>query len=369
MRVNSLQLTDFRNYESFCGAFPEQVVIFRGANAQGKTNVLEALYLLALGKSHRTHRERELIRWQTPFSILKAEMARDGRTHRLEVVLSGKGKKVKRNGVEQRRLSDYIGTLNAVMFAPEDLAIVKGSPGMRRRFLDVAISQVKPAYVHHLSRYNQILAQRNNLLKNLRRTSGGEVLLEVLNEQLVASGVEVFLKRRHFIRKLETWAQTIQSQITNEQETLALTYRTFLAENEIEPTELADMYHEQLKKRRASERERGLTLVGPHRDDVAFAVNGIDVQTFGSQGQQRTTALSLKLAEIELIFEEIGEYPILLLDDVLSELDESRQTHLLQTIRQKVQTFVTTTSTADIHAGALKQAAIYDVESGKVRKA
>lgn len=368
MRVNALALQDFRNYESLNLDFPEQVVIFRGSNAQGKTNLLESLYMLALAKSHRTNRDRDCIRWDQAHALLKADLARRDRKHRVEVQLSPKGKKVKRNGIEQRRLSDYIGTLNAVMFAPEDLAIVKGSPEKRRRFLDLGISQISPVYLHTLSEYYKILVQRNNLLKDLWRRPDMMPLLDVLTEQLVVAGTQVLLKRRHFIHKLEGWARDIQTRITDGSETLAFVFRTFVnTPEDLDEADLQDRYYRVLEEKADQERERRTTLIGPHRDDILFHVNGMNVQTYGSQGQQRTTALSLKLAEIELIFQEIGEYPILLLDDVLSELDRSRQTHLLAFMRDKVQTFVTTTITDGIDNRLLQDAVIYKVENGNVR--
>lgn len=368
MRVNRLELKNFRNYESLNHSFDEQVIIFRGANAQGKTNMLEALYMLSLAKSHRTNRDRDCVRWGSPFALINADVERRDGRHRLQVSLSSRGKKVKRNGLEQRRLSDYIGTLNVVMFAPEDLAIVKGKPEVRRRFLDLGLSQVNPTYLYYLSRYYKVLAQRNNLLKDLWKNRASASLLDVLNEQLITSGAQVLLKRNQFIRKIEAWAQNIQAQMTDGQEQLELTYRTFIHDvGQLEVDDLQEQYSEQLRQREQKERERGTTLVGPHRDDITCKVNGIDVQVFGSQGQQRTTALSLKLAEIELIYQEIGEYPLLLLDDVLSELDKSRQTHLIHSIQGKVQTFITTTNTEGIDEQTLDAAAVYDVEQGKVR--
>lgn len=368
MRVNRLELINFRNYESLTEVFDRQVVIFRGANAQGKTNLLEALYMLSIAKSHRTNRDRDCIRWDHPYAVIKAEIEKQNERHRLEVQLSKKGKRVKKNGLEQRRLSDYIGTLNAVIFAPEDLSIVKGKPARRRRFLDMGISQVYPAYVYHLSRYYRVLAQRNNLLKQLWQSQDAVSLLDVLNEQLVTAGVQVMLKRSQFIRTIEPWAQRIQMQMTDGQERLELVYRTFIDDLEQKDEDkLSEEYFTQIKQREDKEFERRTTLIGPHRDDIAFRVNGIDVQTFGSQGQQRTTALSIKLAEIELVYEVIGEYPILLLDDVLSELDTARQTHLIASIQDKVQTFLTTTSTDGIDQRTLAVAAVYDVTEGKVR--
>ncbi len=255
------------------------------------------------------------------------------------------------------------------MFAPEDLEIVKGTPGVRRRFLDMEIGQVAPGYLYHLQQYQKVLVQRNNLLKQAwgKDMASVQLMLEVWNEQLVEHGVKIVKKRKQFITKLQKWAQAIHEGIAGGTEELKLTYVPSFSEPEEEDEAvLLERFMIKLSQMREQEIRRGMTLGGPHRDDLAFAINGREVHTYGSQGQQRTTALSLKLAEIELIHEEIGEYPVLLLDDVLSELDPYRQTQLIETFQSKVQTFITATGVETLNAERLKDANIYHVHDGHV---
>lgn len=368
MFVKNLSLEHYRNYEHLKLESFGNVNLLLGNNAQGKTNLLEAILLLALTKSHRTSKDKELISFQADAALLAAEIEKKYGNIKLELRLSGQGKKAKLNGLEQRKLSDFVGTLNVVMFAPEDLEIVKGTPGIRRRFLDMEIGQVMPSYLFHLSQYQKVLVQRNNLLKGAYQSGPeGLALLEVWNEQLVEHGVKIIKRRKQFIRKLQTWAADIHSGITNGSEALSLTYLpSFGAADEEDEAVLFEHFMIKLSQLRDQEIRRGMTLAGPHRDDVAFHINGKEAQVFGSQGQQRTTALSLKLAEIELIHQEIGEYPVLLLDDVLSELDPYRQTQLIETFQSKVQTFITATGMESINAGRLKDASIFHVEQGQV---
>ncbi|GGE06178.1 DNA replication and repair protein RecF [Marinithermofilum abyssi] len=368
MHVEQLELTQFRNIPQLELTCPEELHLFVGPNAQGKTNILESLYVLAIGKSHRTRSHKELIRWEEPAARIRARVNREGRSHRLDIRLTPQGKKVSRNGVEQRRLSEYIGSLTAVLFAPEDLAIVKGSPQVRRRFLDMEIGQVSPSYVYHLTRYNKLILQRNTILKDISKNGKEqEMLLEVLDEQLIQSAVHLWIKRRGFVDVLTRWAQDIHSGITDGKEALSIHYQPSGEMDAGQEEEaLQEQFRQTLQNLRKQEIQRGSTLVGPHRDDLRLAANGVDIHTYGSQGQQRTAALSLKLAEIELIHQETGTYPILLLDDVLSELDDSRKTHLLEAIRGKVQTFVTITGLEGIDQGTLDRARMYRVRQGTV---
>ncbi|SEM83457.1 DNA replication/repair protein RecF [Lihuaxuella thermophila] len=370
MRVESLELKQYRNIAQLELACPEELHLFVGPNAQGKTNILESFYVLALGKSHRTRSHKELIRFGEHRATLKAKVKKDEQLLRLEVQLSEKGKKVSRNGVEQPKLSRYIGSLPAVLFAPEDLAIVKGSPQIRRRFLDMEIGQVSPAYVHNLTQLGKLLSQRNSLLKQLaqKRVYQSE-LLEVLDDQLIQLSVHIWKKRYRFLDSLSEWAKKIHWAITQDKEELAVEYLPSVAISpRMEDGDLAESLRGELKRLREKELMRGTTLIGPHRDDLRLLANGLDLHTFGSQGQQRTAALSLKLAEIELIYQETGHYPILLLDDVLSELDDSRKTHLLEAIRGRVQTFVTTTGLDGIDAETLTRARIYQVRQGTIQE-
>jgi len=364
--LNSIKLNNYRNYEALELETPHMVNVFLGQNAQGKTNLLEAILVLALTKSHRTSKDKELIGWNGEHAYVAGSVDKKYGRLSLELTYSGKGKKAKLNGLEQRRLSDYVGGLNVVMFAPEDLEIVKGTPGVRRRFLDMEIGQVQPGYLHWLQQYHKVLQQRNNILKNGPHATD-KAMMDVWNMQLAQFGVKIMMKRKHFIDKLQLFARQIHSGITNGQEELRLAYRpSFECELEQDEAMLFEQFMVKLTQASEQEFRRGVSLVGPHRDDLAFFINDKEAQTFGSQGQQRTTALSIKLAELELIHEEIGEYPILLLDDVLSELDRNRQTQLIETFQSKVQTFITTTGLESVDMERLHHAGIYYVKEGKV---
>lgn len=368
MFVKNVSLQHYRNYEKLQLEAFGDVNLIIGRNAQGKTNLMEALFVLALTKSHRTSKDRELIGFEQSSAHISAEIDRKYGTLRLELSLSQQGKKAKINGLEQRKLSDFIGSLNVVMFAPEDLEIVKGTPGVRRRFLDMEIGQVAPSYLFHLQQYQKVLVQRNNLLKQLwGKGSAEQAMLEIWNSQLAEHGVKIVKKRKQFIKKLQKWAEGIHQGITNGLEDLSLHYLPSFADAEEEDEAvLFETFMIKLSQMKEQEIRRGMTLAGPHRDDLAFYINGKEVQTYGSQGQQRTTALSLKLAEIELIQEEIGEYPVLLLDDVLSELDPYRQTQLIETFQSKVQTFITATGIESLNTDKLKGASIFHVHDGQV---
>lgn len=371
MFINHLQLKNYRNYTELNLTFDHQINIFLGNNAQGKTNILEALYLLALAKSHRTSKEKELVQWDHSFSVIKGSIQTKNKKVKLEIQLTPKGKKAKINNLEQRKLSNYIGAFNVVMFAPEDLTLVKGSPQYRRKFLDVEIGQISPSYLYHLSQYQKIIQQRNNLLKDFTKETKNKLeLLELWDIQLIQHGSKVISKRLDFLKRLEKWAEDIHSGITDEKEKLSIRYNSsvLLDQHSQIESEIMEQYQQQLEKVRRQEINRGSSLIGPHRDDLDFFINETNVQSYGSQGQQRTTALSLKLAEIELIYNDVGEYPILLLDDVLSELDQTRQTQLIQTIEHKVQTLITTTSTEEINNQTLMNSSIFYVENGIVTK-
>lgn len=368
MHIEQLALRNYRNYEKLEVNFDNKINVIIGENAQGKTNLMEAIYVLAFTKSHRTPREKELIRWDADFAKLTGEIVRSGQTHTQEIIVSSKGKKARLDRVEQKRLSDYIGAFNVVMFAPEDLTLVKGAPQTRRRFIDMELGQIQPRYIYHLTQYGKILKQRNHLLREMQRgRSKDSVMLEVLTEQLVAHAADLLERRFGFLDLLRKWATPIHKGISRGLETLEIHYESSIDVSEDENKEkLGQVYLERFAQLQEKEIDRGTTLLGPHRDDLAFFVNGKNVQTFGSQGQQRTTALSVKLAEIELIESEVGEYPVLLLDDVLSELDDYRQSHLLNTIQGKVQTFVSTTSVDGIHHETLEQAELFHVKNGEI---
>jgi DNA replication and repair protein RecF len=370
MYIEQLALKNYRNYDQLSIEFENKVNVILGENAQGKTNVMESIYVLAMAKSHRTSNDKDLIRWDQEYAKIEGRVQKQYSSLPFELVISKKGKKARLNHIEQQKLSQYVGNLNVVMFAPEDLNLVKGSPQVRRRFIDMEIGQVSPIYLHDMSQYQKILQQRNHFLKMLQIKKQTDLtMLEVLTDQFIQMAVKIVTKRFEFLKLLENWAQPIHKGISRGLESLGIEYKPSV--DVLEDQDLSKMvacFEEKFHKVKQREIERGTTLFGPHRDDLLFYVNKRDVQTFGSQGQQRTTALSLKLAEIELIHSEIGEYPVLLLDDVLSELDDYRQSHLLNTIQGKVQTFVTTTSVEGIDHQTLKEASTFIVESGNIRK-
>ncbi|HEY4551553.1 MAG TPA: DNA replication/repair protein RecF [Bacillaceae bacterium] len=370
MYIEELELTNYRNYKELSVTFENNVNVILGENAQGKTNVMESIYVLGMAKSHRTSNDKDLIRWDAEYAKIKGRVQKSRGSVPLELTISKKGKKARFNHIEQKKLSQYIGNMNVVMFAPEDLHLVKGSPQVRRRFIDMEIGQVSPVYLHDMSQFQKILQQRNHYLKQLQiKKQSDRTFLEVLTEQYIEVAVKVIRKRFEFIRLLEEWAQPIHAGISRGLETLNIQYKPSIEVSEsTDWSKMIGVFEEKFQSVREREIDRGVTLIGPHRDEMFFFVNERDVQTFGSQGQQRTTALSVKLAEIELIHSEIGEYPILLLDDVLSELDDFRQSHLLNTIKGKVQTFVTTTTVDGIDHQTLREATTFSVRGGVMER-
>ncbi|MDR1013110.1 MAG: DNA replication/repair protein RecF [Lactobacillales bacterium] len=350
MKITSLKLTNYRNYKTAHLSFNPDINLFLGANAQGKTNLLESLYVLALTRSHRTSKEKELICFREEVAKICGTVEKLTTKLSMEVALTIKGCKAKVNHIEQKRLADYIGKLNVILFSPEDLDIIKGSPNIRRRFLDMEISQISSIYLYDLMQYQTILKQRNSYLKQIiaqskTKQTPDELYYDVLSEQLANFGAKIIYSRLTFVKKLEKWANLLHSNISNQHEQLKLNYSSsFSLPKEKTVKNIKQAFIQQLKSKRKYELFRGMSFYGPHRDDIHFFVNDINVAIFGSQGQQRTTALAIKLAEIDLIYEKIGEYPLLLLDDVMSELDNKRQINLLETIFGKTQTFITTTT-------------------------
>ncbi|MCI1882947.1 MAG: DNA replication/repair protein RecF [Sporolactobacillus sp.] len=369
MKLKSIELVNFRNYDRLSLAFSAPINVFVGENAQGKTNLLEAIYVLAMAKSPRTSHDKELIKWDADYGKIKGIINKGSQSVPLELIISAQGKKARANHLEKRKLSDYIGLCNVVIFTPEDLALVKDGPARRRRFINMEMGQIAPVYIHTLSEYQKVLQQRNALLRHLR-LSGKKAgpLLDILTEKLIELGAEIVNKRRKFVDRLNEWAAPIHREISQNRERLRLIYRCS-AQGVLEdgdPSKIVIAYQDDYRRLKQREIDRGVTLLGPQRDDLEFRVNDRRVQTFGSQGQQRTAALSVKLAEIELIKHEVGEYPLLLLDDVLSELDDIRKTHLLGAFRQKVQTFVTTTSVDGLDRKLLEGAALFRIHEGKL---
>ena len=368
MLVSGISLNNYRNYRETQADFHPMLNIITGRNAQGKTNILEAIFYTVTGKSHRTGFDTELIFWGEKFFRIILYGERFSGRVKIEISTRSDGKKIlKVNGQPRKKLSDLIGIINAVLFSPEDMMLVKGGPSVRRRYLDIEISQVSSYYCHCLANYNRILSQRNSLLKAVREGEESDDLLGVWDMQLAEYGVTIIRKRDEVIKKLLPIAQKIHLNITEGNEELNLTYLPSVnLDIGTSNGSAEDNFLKKLKENRKVEILKGITLLGPHRDDIDIRIGNINVKAFGSQGQQRTGALSMKLSEIEFMKNETGEYPVLLLDDVMSELDTNRRKYLLKVVKGKVQTFVTSTGIKDVFDTVIENSRIFEAQSGTI---
>lgn len=341
MNIQSIRLHQFRNYKEETITFPKSIILLYGQNGQGKTNLLEALYLGGIGKSYKGIADTDLIQWECSEGSVILDFVRSGVAQQIKVILSKSNKKelwVNETKVPQKEL---VGTLNEVLFSPEDLQLVKGSPSLRRRFMDMEISQVNPAYYRLLLQYNRAISQRNLLLKKMKYE--GRLSLDEWDRQIAFFAAAIVRRRLDALHKMRLLAGLIHRRLTGGSEILSMEYvQPYGAEPRGGLTE-ADAYYRLLQEHLQDDIYRMSTSVGPHRDDLAFAVGGADLKKYGSQGQQRTAVLALKLSELEYMKSETGEYPVLLLDDVMSELDAGRRQALLDFVRGRIQTFITTT--------------------------
>lgn len=343
MRINSLRLIDFRNYQDYKMDVEAAITVFGDANGTGKTNILEGIYLATMGKSHRTSEDSDMIRFNQEIASVAIEFIKSDVPHELVAKLPRQGRKIFTLNANQIQLKELIGTLNTVFFSPEDLQIIKGTPQMRRRFLDVEISQTSKTYYQQLLLYKKALRQRNQVLKQYYNQKNAP--LDEWDEQLATIGAYLIRKRLKSLEKMTLLANLMHRKLTDGKENLKLRYTQPYSEERYLTTK--EELLAALSANREIDRKRLTTSVGPHRDDFNFLTNFGDLKHFGSQGQQRTATLALKLSELEFIKSEVGEYPILLLDDVISELDEERRKNLIGYIHRRVQTFVTTTDLTD----------------------
>ncbi len=342
MRIKKISLHNYRNYAQLTLEFPHNLNIFLGENAQGKTNIIEAIYYAAIGSSHRTANDSELIYWDRESAKIHLKFERMSVENELEFSFPvGKRREISYNG-HSIKPKELIGAMNVVLFSPEDLYLIKGAPAGRRKFLDTEISQATPAYYALLNQYNRVVAQRNVLLKKIKERKAKVDLLELWNQQLAQLAAKIINQRLIALKKLNMLANLMHRKISTNKESLEITYVLNGEENFL-PSDLNTWYNNKLVDVQATDIQRGFTTIGPHRDDIILKVNQINLRSFGSQGQQRTGVLALKLAELEFIKSETGEYPVLLLDDVMSELDITRRNQLLLFIRDRIQTFITAT--------------------------
>ena len=360
MYIKSLKLKNFRNYESLDNDLDKSVNIFHGDNAQGKTNVLEAIYYASTSKSHKGSKEKEIVRFGEEDSHIKMIVSKNGLDERIDIHLKKNKKKgIAINGIPIKKSSELLGIVNVIIFSPEDLNIIKNGPSERRRFIDLELCQLDKIYLYNLVSYNKILNQRNKLLKEISFSQNESLMstIELWDIQLSKFGREIIIQRRKFIEKINQILKGIHCKLSGGKENIIIKYEPDCDENELEKA-LTDSRSRDLKYK--------FTSVGPHKDDLGFFLNDIDIRKFGSQGQQRTAALSLKLSEIELVKEMINDNPVLLLDDVLSELDVNRQNHLLNTLGD-IQTLITCTGVDEFVRNRFNINKTFEVINGVIK--
>lgn len=361
MIVESIELSNYRNYDWLSMNFDEHVNIIYGDNAQGKTNILESLYLCSTSKSHRGSKDKEIIRFGEDESHIKLNVKKHDMNYRIDMHLKkNKSKGIAVNGIPIKKAVELFGIINIVFFSPEDLNIIKNGPSERRKFIDMELSQLDKIYLSNLVNYNKVLIQRNKLLKDISVSSNPQLkdTLDIWDMQLVKFGNEIIKGRIAFVEKINSIIGDIHNKLTGGSEELKVFYEPFVDN---------DSFEAELRKNREKDIKYKVTNVGPHKDDLSFYINGNDVRKYGSQGQQRTAALSLKLSEIELVKIIIKDTPVLLLDDVLSELDSNRQNFLINSIGE-IQTIVTCTGLDEFINNRININKMFKVTNGKVEE-
>ena len=333
MWIKDIKLINFRNYNCQKIKLHENINVFYGQNAQGKTNIIESIFMSSIGKSFRTNKEKELIKFNEEKAMVEINFQKTDRNGNIKIEI-GEKKQVYLNGIKLKKLSELLGNINIVIFTPDDINILKGGPQNRRKFLDIMISQLRPNYMHLLSLYSKTMEQRNNYLKQIKLENKDENLLDIWDEKLIDYGMKIYEYRKEFIEKLQNKIENIHKEITDEKEEIEIKYFS-------DATTRQNFINE-LKSRRKLDIIKGFTTKGIHRDDFVIYINKKEVGTFGSQGQNRTAMLSLKLSELQVIYDDIGEYPILLLDDFMSELDSKRRESFLNNIKD-IQVIITCT--------------------------
>ena len=358
MIIKSLELENFRNYETLSIDFDSGTNILFGDNAQGKTNILEAIFLSATTKSHKGSKDRDIIRFDAEEAHIRTYVVKDGLENRVDMHLrKNRSKGIAINGQKIKKAADLLGLLNVVFFSPEDLSIIKNGPAERRRFVDMELCQLDSFYLCNLNNYNKVVNQRNKLLKELYLNPGLRDTLPVWDSQLVSYGNKIIERRDAFVSQLNEIIYEIHQKLSGGKEALKIVY---------EPDIVPDDFEEKLASCQERDIRTKQTSIGPHRDDFSFMVGSVDIRKFGSQGQQRTAALSLKLSEIELVKKVTKDIPLLLLDDVLSELDSSRQNYLLNSIGD-IQTIITCTGLEEFVNNRFEINKVFEVSDAVVK--
>ena len=358
MKITNIYIKNYRNYESFDLKIDKNTNVFIGKNAQGKTNLLEAIFFCGVGRSFRTSKDKDLIKWDKENAKIVLDIEKKYRKQKIEIFFSKNTKKtIKIDGISIRRVGDLLGEMPVVFFSPDELKLIKESPDERRKFMNIDISQTNKRYFYLLSRYEKILANRNKLLKETKDFKVLKDSIDIWDRVLVDVAEKISEEREKFIKELAPLAEKAHNYISNGKECLKIEYKGF----EKGKSQYAEAFLKILQKNLEKDYKLGYTSVGPHRDDLDLYLNGVEVKSFGSQGQQRTVALSLKLAELEIIKNRTGEYPILLLDDVFSELDSERRSRLVK-FTTRTQTFITCT---DFNSKGIDYK-IFNINDGKI---
>ena len=364
MRLKNIELKNFRNYDDFFFSFEKQKTLIIGENAQGKTNILEGIYYLSALDSIRIKKDSELIKFGEDFSKIKANVVKNGAEIELEVLIQPpKNKIIKVNGLKKTKHSEFQRVLSVVNFSSSDLMLLRGEPAFRRKWLDNAICQIYPIYADKLAKYNKIRLQKANLLSNYPVNLD---MLEVFNSQQATIGANIIYLRNKFLGELNKIANKKHAKIAQNEELEAKYECEFLTSSDISPKEIETALIQKMNELKEDEIRRAQCLIGPHRDDISYLINGVDAKKFASQGQQRTIVLALKLAELDIIKEKNEEYPILLLDDVLAELDILRQNYLLSSIEDNIQTIITSTDTKAFSEEFLADIEVIKIQAGKM---
>ena len=355
MYIEKIKLQNFRNYEQLELSLNKDINIIYGNNAQGKTNILEAIFLSSFGKSFRTNKEKEMIRFNEQSCLVEIFYQKKDRDGKVKIEIGNK-KQISLNGIKLKKLSELLGNINIVIFTPDDINILKDGPASRRRFLDMMIGQLRLNYVYNLNMYLKTIEQRNNYLRQIREENKPEEMLEIWDENLAEYGEKIYIYRNEFINKILNKINNIHKNITDAKEEIRIEY--------LSNCDNKENYLKLLKERRKLDIIKGYTTKGIHRDDFVIYINDKEVSTYGSQGQNRTAVLSLKLSELQVVYDEIGEYPILLLDDFMSELDEVRRKNFLNNIKN---TQVILTGTDKIELSDVEYSS-FNVKEGKIIK-
>lgn len=368
MKIEHLKLTNFRNYDQLEIDFNKNINLFIGNNGQGKTNILESIYVLSLSKSNRYGLDSDLIKFEKDFAKVEGTVKDDDLIKKQEIHLSKLKKQLFINGKEIRKTRDYISNFCVISFTPNDLEIIKGSPSVRRNLLNIDISQLYNNYINYLNEYNSIIKIRNEYLKKINLNGNSDYrYLDIINEKLIEKADKIYNYRFSFLEKINNYLPNIYKKITG-LDNLTIKYENSLGINEYSSSDVIKKFHEKFKRNIHQELMQGITLNGPHRDDFLFLLDGLDMKNYASQGQQRMAIIAFKISELYLFKEVLNSYPVLLLDDIFSEIDTKKRNKIIKFLKNDIQTIITTTDINDINDELLIDASIYMINNSKVTK-